>query len=391
MKNNIKLYISNAINRAGDIVFDYINSIVLVGAASATSYLATYQTTEVMIAIIVGLFGGVIADRYDKKKILVIANLIATLVCIIAVISFGSKYLYMVLIFANMVIATLYALIGPSSKAIVPLAITDVEEYQTFNSINNTIVQTVKVVSPLIGVLIIFIFSPVLGIILNGATFLITALLIASLKTPQYVKVKSKNTIVKDLIEGSSYFYQNKQIFILTIMYSCLAFFISGYNFIIPFQSDIPFGELNYYSVLLTSEALGGVIAGLVFIRLSKKFKINLFVVALFMGFLLLIGIGFYMNGLKVMFIFMNMLVAVCFTIYNIELISLIQKNVDKQIIGRVFSIVFTSIYVLMPLGTIIFSLLLKEPNILDLTYVALGFITVAVGFTIFAKIYKII
>src|SRR5699024_200163 len=49
-------------------------------------------------------------------------------------------------------------------------------------------------------------------------------------------------------------------------------------------------------------------------------------------------------------------------TIYNIQFFSLIQKVVDTKFLGRIFSIIFTVAVLFMPIGTWVFTLLLK-PN----------------------------
>lgn len=70
-KNSLKLLASRAVNKLGDVLYDYGNSSWIASMGSfGQKMLGIYQIVEVVIAIILNPFGGAIADRFRRRKIL---------------------------------------------------------------------------------------------------------------------------------------------------------------------------------------------------------------------------------------------------------------------------------------------------------------------------------
>ena len=70
-RNEGLLFFGRWTSKIGDIVFDYVNSVVLVHAFTKSSWvLALYQSSQTIVQIIFNLIGGAIADAGKRKKIL---------------------------------------------------------------------------------------------------------------------------------------------------------------------------------------------------------------------------------------------------------------------------------------------------------------------------------
>ena len=59
-------------------------------------------------------------------------------------------------------------------------------------------------------------------------------------------------------------------------------------------------------------------------------------------------------------------------TVFNIQLFSFIQKNVDNDFLGRIFGIIFTVAIMFMPLGTVFFTVLLDPQNLFNFSIIGL-------------------
>ena len=70
-KNEALLWFGKWTSKLGNIVFDYANSVSIVGAFSRAPWvLALYQSSETVIQIVFNLIGGAKADSGSRKKIL---------------------------------------------------------------------------------------------------------------------------------------------------------------------------------------------------------------------------------------------------------------------------------------------------------------------------------
>lgn len=96
VKSNVKLLvISRMISRIGDIIFDFANNTFLAGLnPSSLSLVAIYQSLESVIGVLFNLFGGVIADSFKRKKIIIGTNILCGIACI--VLSFISQQQWLV-------------------------------------------------------------------------------------------------------------------------------------------------------------------------------------------------------------------------------------------------------------------------------------------------------
>ncbi|MCO4522142.1 ABC transporter membrane-spanning permease-macrolide efflux [Streptococcus infantarius subsp. infantarius] len=68
-------------------------------------------------------------------------------------------------------------------------------------------------------------------------------------------------------------------------------------------------------------------------------------------------------------------------SIFNIQFFSLVQREVDNQYIGRIFGIIFTIAILFMPIGSGVFSILLKTTEILNFFIVGISILFVSIFF----------
>ena len=79
-----------AINKIGNMLYDYGNSIWLASlGALGQTVLGIYQISELVTSILFNPFGGAIADRFSRRKVLMVTDLICAGLCL--VISFISN------------------------------------------------------------------------------------------------------------------------------------------------------------------------------------------------------------------------------------------------------------------------------------------------------------
>ena len=75
-KNTGLLVTSSTISKIGDTLFDYVNNSFLASMNVKSMVLVgVYQALENVIGALFNLFGGVIADRFRRKKIIILSDL----------------------------------------------------------------------------------------------------------------------------------------------------------------------------------------------------------------------------------------------------------------------------------------------------------------------------
>lgn len=104
--------------------------------------------------------------------------------------------------------------------------------------------------------------------LLDGISFLVAALLIYFIVPVSEEVVSDKkitlSTILNDLKMGFQYVFSHKQIFMIIILSAIVNFFLSAYNLLLPYSSQM-FCHLpnGLYGTFLTMEAIGGLLGAI--------------------------------------------------------------------------------------------------------------------------------
>lgn len=118
-RNSTFLVTSSTISRIGDVLFDYANNTFLAGLnLRSLSLVGIYQTLESVMGVVFNLFGGVIADRFRRKRIIILTDFFSGLACIILSFISVEAWLVYAIIIANVFLALLSSFSGPAYKAL---------------------------------------------------------------------------------------------------------------------------------------------------------------------------------------------------------------------------------------------------------------------------------
>jgi len=203
------------------------NSYLAVGAIGAV---------ELIPLIIFGLYGGVLADRYDRKKLIWISEL-------------GSAFLTTALLLNSLlpnpsliaiyVIAALFSAVDglqrPSANAILPRLV-DHDDLPSANALMSIRWQSGVIVGPAVGGLIIASYSTSLGYVIDVLTYLISLIFLAKLKNVPATD-RSEKPAISALFEGVRYAFSRKDL-LGTYLIDLAAMFFAMPNALFPFWAD---------------------------------------------------------------------------------------------------------------------------------------------------------
>ena len=82
-RHAVQLIARGAIDKIGNMLYDYGNSVWLASMGTVgKTVLGIYQISELVTAILANPFGGVISDRFSRRKILMTTDLVCGLLCL---------------------------------------------------------------------------------------------------------------------------------------------------------------------------------------------------------------------------------------------------------------------------------------------------------------------
>ena len=349
-RHAVQLISRGAINKIGNMLYDYGNSVWLASMGTiGKTVLGIYQISELVTGILVNPFGGVISDRFSRRKILMTTDLVCGLLCLAISFITNDSLMIAALIFANIVQAIAFGFSRPANKAIIT-EVVEKEEIVTYNAHLELVLQVVSVCSPVFSFLVLQFASLYMTLLLDALTFFIAFVLVAFLpKEEAKVQERKQFTgkdIFSDIKDGLDYIWHQKEIFFLLLVASSVNFFFAAFEFLLPFSNRL-YGVKGAYATILTLGAIGSILGALVANKMKSSMRILLFL-------LLMAGIGVFIMGfaLPPYLSFSGNLVCEFFvTIFDIHVFSQVQTKVEDDYLGRVLSTIYTLAVLFMPIA----------------------------------------
>jgi MFS family permease len=316
-------------------------------------YLGYVGMANAIPAIILNLIGGVLADRADKKRLIVVTQILsATLVFVLGILTF----LDIVKVWHVMVIAILAGAINafnqPARQALYPHLI-DRESLTSAVALNSAVWTGTRIVAPAIAGILIAGFGTASSFFFAFLGMIIFALVVHLLKVPE-IEDRTTGNPTRDLLDGLKFIKDNSIFFFLISMTFFNSFFGMAYVSQMPvFARDILKIGADGQGVLLSINGIGSLLMTL-WIGLKGNFRHRGIVL---IGGAIMSGLsvtGFALSSeyvgsyaLAIMFMF---LVGVFTSTYMISIMSSLQMMVPDYMRGRIMGF-YGITWNIMPLG----------------------------------------
>ncbi len=386
---------SKGVSKIGDIMFDFANNTFLAGLnPTSLSLVAIYQSLEKVIGVLFNLFGGVIADSFKRKKIIIGTNFLSGIACIVLSLISKEQWLVYAIVITNVILAFMSAFSGPSYKAFTKEVVKE-DSISKLNSLLETTSTVIKVTIPMVAIFLYNILGVRGVLLLDGLSFLMAALLILFV-TPVNEEVDTKEEmtisgVFNDLKVGFKYVYSHKPIFIIIILSALVNFVLAAYNLLLPYSSQMFEGISDrLYGSFLTAQAIGGFLGSILssFVNRSLSSRRLLLLSACSGLMLMLTAPLYFIFHNLIILIFSPALFSLFLSIFNIQFFSIVQRDVDNEFLGRVFGIIFSVAILFMPLGTVFFSVVLNPNNTFNIFIIGVSITVLSLIFSTLLKRY---
>ncbi|WEV60164.1 MFS transporter [Streptococcaceae bacterium ESL0729] len=392
--NYFKLLVNRILYQVGSVTYDYANSVWIASmGALGQKYLGIYQMSETLISIFFNPIAGAVADRFKRKKIILFTDLVSFLACLLISLIGDDKLMLYGIVVANIILAIMYSFASTAFKSLIPNAI-EKSKILSFNSVLETIMQVFSVLSPLMSFYIYNSFGIRATLLVTALSFLACYLVMLTVfergsgeevEKEKAVKNRQKASVkrnfaelLEDIKDGLKYIKSDKRLFELLVTSAFVNFFISFYNYLMPFSNQI-FGDQEFYSKLLTFGAIGSILGAICAKFLpNTRFALLSSLGLSGLGIAIIAAPSFLSFGSLISYLG-NLIFMFFLTIYNIHFVSSIQSKVADDYLGRVFSTVFTIAILFMPFGTALITLIPQAVHSLTFILVGLAIFLLAV------------
>jgi len=307
--------------------------------------LAFAAIAAILPQAVVGPFTGVFIDRWNRKMIMIFADLfVALCTVIIAALFFfeirGTGYIYFLLVLRSLG----SALHQPAMQASVPL-LAPKSELTRIAGVNEAILSVGNIAGPALAAVLLGIMdiSYVMLVDAVGAAAAVTTLLFVKIPNPERSE-HIENNFGREFKEAFTAIHAVKGMTLLFLFMVIVMFFLMPVGVMFPLMTLQHFGGTTYQMSIIEAVWGIGMLAGggLIGIMKYRNNDVKLLNVTY-----VIIGLTFALSGVLphsgyIWFIVFTIIAGIAGSANHAMFAAVIQKKIDPAYLGRVFSVNFS-------------------------------------------------
>ncbi len=353
--------------------------------------------TYTIPTLLAGPIGGVFADHYSRKNILISCDIISGL-CVgsLALILYSQPDNHLLitiwLFIIAIILGTVSAFFRPAISACMPDLVPD-DKLDAANSISQASIQSTNLLGPPASGMLYSLLGAPLLLLIDAITYLFSAIsecfiTILPHKSKDNTEPASLKKFIRDSKAGFHYLVQQTGMKEFTIMMALLNFFVIPCTVLLPFYIEDYLGiqedSATWYGYMIAIFGIGAMLGYLLAALFKFTGKQKIWVLTTTFT---IISIGIAMAGMVHTYThaaILMMIIGACAGYFSVITMTILQQRVEKQMRGRVFGLLGTLTGALSPiamgLSGIVFDLLDRS---IPTVYISIGVILALLGSSI--------
>ncbi len=313
----------------------------------ATRAIALMTTFTLAPMLVLGPIAGVLADKFDRKKVMIVADVLGATAAFGLIFTTQMWHLYLFAIFNSSVRQFFY----PAKTASIPRIVKQ-DQLLSANGFIQTTSQLSRLIGPLLAGFLIAAFGFDIAFIIDGCSYIASAILLFTIRrdlkperTEEKITIRSVGTGLKD---GFRLAFGDKIITFVIILFSFTILMIGMVDpLIVPYMSfEFGIGE-EEFGMMMSFAAISGLILA-IFLSIKGQIKRKLtfmsatiLVASICLAFL---GLAPYLPGGSA-WIWAGMILVGCINVgFNLPFATLLQRIIPDKDLGKISGVIDTVI-----------------------------------------------
>lgn len=325
---------------------------------SSGVWVAAFSVCSYLPEFFISLLGGVWADRYHRKKLIIGADFVIAMITLAMMLLMPYIADQFLLLWALLLMSVLRSLGAgiqtPAVNAVIPQLV-PADQLMRFNGINATMQSVVRFAAPAAAGVVLTISTLRSTLSIDVLTAVLGIGLLSCVLIPHNRKKNEGTSVLTDLKAGISYAFSDRLIDRLLIIYALFVFLCVPAGFLAGLLVSRVYGDTYGYLTVVELVGFAGMMIGGLLMSTWGGFKSRK--ATLLLG-LVIFGAMTILMGLSTNFLFYLVLMAlygVAMTIVQTSVTTLLQEHAETSMQGRVFGLLGSMYSGCMPMGMAIF------------------------------------
>jgi MFS family permease len=331
------------ISQAGDWLYNVGLLVYIFDRTHSAGWVAAGTVVRLLPYVILGPIGGAIADRYDRRRVMVGSDLVrgACMLLLALVASTPASPVFaLALSFLSTVAGTPYR---PAVAKTTPEVIGE-DDLAAANAVVSAIGNIAVVVGPAMGAALLIVGPPAIGFAVNGASFLLGAVAVARVRALRRATVAQAQHppaagVRVQLLDGARALTSSGGA-VVVVAFVCAAEFVYGemtVMLVLASQRKLGTGSEGY-GYLLAALGVGGVLVVAFAARLASRPRVALALAAGLMCAVVPLSAIAFVDNPSVAFATLVVAGAGAIVVEVVS-VTLLQRALPSDVLGRIFGI----------------------------------------------------
>ncbi|WP_094604185.1 Enterobactin exporter EntS [Sporomusa silvacetica DSM 10669] len=369
-KNFTFLWLGKIVSQLGDKFYAIALAWWILQKTNSPSVMGFFLLVSVLPGILLGFFAGALTDRWQRKTMLVVTDIIRG--CLVLAISYLSMVNALEIwhVFSiGLCLSLATAFFEPAVQAIIP-EIVEKDNLIKANGMSQMVGGVCTVAGPLLGALAVSMFGLTWVFLANSISYFVSSFLACFIRINKaYRSPSEKKNIWKDMYEGICFIKKQRRITFVLKIIAIAHFFVGSLTVSLPFLANRLEGSgvsnLGYLEMMIGV----GLVAGSAFMSVKKKDSVDertltSFIMAVGFCFIAISVSQFLRIQTVYIYMLIMMVIGVCIAFASVFWQSLLQSYTPGYMTGRVFSVSTLVGNTSLPLAYGIFGVLLNLSSI---------------------------
>jgi MFS family permease len=344
-----------AISSAGDWLYGVALLVFVYDQTGSAAWVGAATIIRLLPYILFGAIGGVVADRYEKRTVMIVSDLAR------AALMFALTLVALADVHASVALAITFLATaagtpeGPALASLMP-KVCDEDELASANSLMSTVDNVALVVGPAIGAMLLLLGSPAAAFAANGLTFLAASFFASRISIRSAATEEHEETqgILQRLAEGVGGIRASGA---ASLLVSLLVAAAALYGFELVFVVLLAEGPLGMGSDgvgwLTTAVGVGGIAAAGVTGRVASSRRGDVVLLAA----VALMGLPFVLlaaSDLAPLALLCMAVIGAGSILFEVIGVTILQRVVPENLLARVFGILDSLSVAAMLVGSVL-------------------------------------
>ena len=340
---------------------------------SSGGWVAAFTICSYLPQFLISFFAGVWADRYNRKKLIILADgviTIATLIMFLVMPMISSDFVLLSALLVISIVRSIGAGVQtPAVNAVIPHLVPE-EHLMRYNGINATVQSIVQFAAPAVAGTVLSIGTFRSTLFIDIVTALIGIGLLSCILLPKQEVANDNISVFSEIKAGIHYSFSDKMIGKILIVYGLFILLSVPAGFMSALLVSRVYGDVYWYLTAVelvgfAGMALGGVLMG---IWGGFKSRVKTFAVGLLILSIMTIGMG--VSPYFILYLVMMFVYSIALTMIQTATTTILQEQTESSMQGRVFGLMGAMYSGFLPVGMAIFGPL---ADMLPLQWIMVG------------------